>query len=556
MSGVANIWCVSYNLSVVFPKSSRLSRAVVLHFRIPILAILAFAFAMRAYPSQNVAPGKDHQILEIQRQIENHDLAEANRLLAEAAKRFPADPGLDNLRGVIAAQQGNYAAAQKNFEDAVRRAPEFTAAYLNLGRLYQENLGADPKARRKALNVYQRVLTYEGSNAEALYQSAVLFLDEGQYQRSLDHLLRLPPQTQAAAQSLSILCADHAALGHHQPADNAVTRLLDSPDFSELDAQQSLAGLVIGKRDDLIISLLEKLERGQSLSPASLHALGLAYERAGKLAESRATLEKFATGENLSVSTLLELARVAHKQRDFRGSLGYLAHARDLEPSNASLHYDFGLVCLDLNLVAEARNSFRKAVTLDPENASYNYGMGATSAFGQDPGEAVPYFKKYLAFRPDDPRGPLALGAVYFRGKDYLSAVPWLTQAAGKAETAAQAHYYLGSIALQEQRLEAAHSELDLALKANPDYTDALAQLGNYYLLRKEYASAEKQIRRALQLDPEHYSANFYLLTLYTRTGDARREAQAKRFEKLKVLLAERSQELLRIVEVRPFETP
>jgi len=60
------------------------------------------------------------------------------------------------------------------------------------------------------------------------------------------------------------------------------------------------------------------------------------------------------------VSSLLELARVAHKQRDYQGALGYLAHARDLEPGNASLHYDFGLVCLDLNLVAEARNSLRR----------------------------------------------------------------------------------------------------------------------------------------------------------------------------------------------------
>ena len=43
---------------------------------------------------------------------------------------------------------------------------------------------------------------------------------------------------------------------------------------------------------------------------------------------------------------------------------------------------------------------------------------------------------------------------------------------------------------------------------------------------------------------------------LYTRTKDSRQEAQAKRFEELKNLLAERSQEFLRIVEVRPLETP
>jgi tetratricopeptide (TPR) repeat protein len=525
-------------------------------FAVVLAGSFCVAGTLQGQPSQDVSTDKEQEILAVQRQIESRNWAEANRLLTEAATRFPADPGFDNLRGVIAAQQGDYTTAERDFRDAVERAPKFTAAYLNLGRLYQEKSATDAQARLKALDVYQHVLAYEPSNAEALYQAAVLFLQQREYQRSLDHIVHLPAQTQASAQALAIVCADHAALGHDQAAADAATRLRASGDFAELDAQQALPGLVAGKRNDLIISLFEDLQARHSLSPESLHALALAYERANKLIEARAALGKYATGGNLSVPSLLELARVAHKQRDYQGSLGYLAHARDLEPSNGSLHYDFGLVCLDLNLVAEARNSFEKAVALDPENASYNYAMGAASAFRQDPAEAVPYFQKYRQLRPDDPRGPLALGAVYFRAKDYIAAAPWLNQAAAESETAEQAHYYLGSIALQENRLEDAHRELALALKARPDNPDALAQLGDYYLLRKDYEHAETPIRQALQIDPDHYSANFYLLTLYTRTGDTRREAQAKRFEALKTALADRAQELLRIVEVRPFETP
>ena len=43
---------------------------------------------------------------------------------------------------------------------------------------------------------------------------------------------------------------------------------------------------------------------------------------------------------------------------------------------------------------------------------------------------------------------------------------------------------------------------------------------------------------------------------LYTRTKDARQESQAKRFDELKKQLAEKTQEFLRIVDVRPFENP
>ncbi len=526
---------------------------------IPVVALIVFQCAMNfglASPQQKHTSERDEIILRIQRLIEDHNLAAASRQIVEAAKQYPADAGLDNLWGVVEAQQGDYAAAEKSFSQALKRAPKLTGASLNLGRLYQENFAADTQARRKALDVYLAVLTYDPKNAEANYQSATLLLEQGQYRDSLDHILRLPEESQTSAQALSILCADYAGLGDRRQANDAAIWLLADPNFSELDAQQALLGLRAGKRDDLIISLLENLQKRQLLAPALLHQLGLAYEGTGKLAEARATLESASSPESLTVGSLLELARIARKQKDYQSSLGYLAHARDLAPDNGGIHYYFGLVCLDLNLVAEGRNSFEKAVQVEPENPDYNYAMGVTSTFRHDPGEAVPYFEKYLKLRPQDPRGKLALGTALFRAKDYDAAVPRLEEAARIPETATAAHYYLGAIALQERRLDEAHNELELALKSKPDYTDALAGMGQYYLIQKDYLQAEKQIRRALEIEPDHYSANFYLLTLYTRTGDARQAAQSSRFDDLKKLLAERMQEFLRIVEVRPLEVP
>ena len=152
--------------------------------------------------------------------------------------------------------------------------------------------------------------------------------------------------------------------------------------------------------------------------------------------------------------------------------------------------------------------------------------------------------------------GPAAQAAGRLVRRRVRAAVPWLREAAQVPETATTAHYYLGSIALQVRRFDDALNELQQALKGSPDFPNALAELGQYYLMRKDYQDAEREIRRALEIEPDHYSANFYLLTLYTRTGDPRREAQAKRFEELQKLLDEKTQELLRMVEVRPFETP
>ena len=515
-----------------------------------------FLGATCASTTSSSETARDHSILRIQQLIEKHDLIAARRLLNESMRKFPTDAGFDNLLGVIEAQEGNFVAAETSFKRAIQGNPKFTGAYLNLGRLYQENPAADPRALEKALNVYQLVLNYDAENSEANYQSAALFLQQRDYEKSLTRLARLPADTQASAQALSVSCADYAGLGERKPTDEILARLLTSPDFSEPDARQMLSALRVGKRNDAIVSILETLEHRHPLSPELQHSLGLAYEASEKLDEARATLEAYVTRGFLSVASLVELARVAHEQKDYRGSLGYLAHARDLDPNDASIHYSFALVCLDLELVREARNSFEKAVKLQPDNPSYNYAMGATSALSRDPTDAVPYFEKYLKLRPQDSRGQLALGAVFFKARDYDAATPLLTEATKVTETAAPAHYYLGALALQEGRLDDAARQLDLALKAAPNYVDALAESGHYYLLRKNYAESERQLRRALDIDPDHLSANFYLFTLYTRTEDARREAQAKRYDELQNLREQKSLELLRMVEVRPFETP
>ena len=510
----------------------------------------------RVFLGQARNEAREQQILAIQQSITQGDLAGARRLLKSAARQFPSDAGFDNLLGIVEAQEGNYAAAESSFSRAVARSRRFTGAYLNLGRLYQERSAADPPAARKALEVYRRVLQYDPDNAEANYQSATLLVRQGAHQAALDHLSRLPAEVQNSAQALAVSCAAYAGLGNRARADETAARLLAHPEFSEPDILTVLPALGGSRRDDLLVRLVEALRNRQPLSPEMTRHLGLAYERTGRLAQARAALERSAEGAQPTVVLLGELARVAHKQQDYQGALGYLAHARDLEPNNPGLHFYFGLVCVDLNLLAEARAAFDKAVSLEPDNPSYNYALGATSAFRHDPAEAVPYFEKYIRLKPQDAHGKLALGAALFKAKDHTAAVKVLREAVKHPETAATAHYYLGSIARQQGQLDEALGELERALKAKPAYPDALAELGQCYLIRRDYERAGQYLRRALELEPNHYAANFNLLNLYARTKDGREAEQAKRFEEVQKLREEKTREFLRLVEARPYAAP
>lgn len=491
-------------------------------------------------------------IQRVQQLIQQGNLTEAGNQLAQALRDFPKEAGFYDLLGVVEARQGNYRGAEVNFTRAIELDPRLTGAYLNLGHLYQENSAKDADALKKGLETYERLLKFQTDNVEAIYQSAVLLERRGFFRASLERLLRLPPAQQDRPQALAVRCADFAGLGDRERADSAAGRLLSSSELAEADVLLTLPAVEAHRRDDLAVRLLEGLAGRQLASWDALHQLALLHERRGQLKEARDTLEKMAAGEPSSVSTLLELARVANRQHDYTGALGYLAHARDLDPQNAGIHFFFGMVCVEENLAQEAYSSLKQAVSLNPQNPHYNYAFGAVAVERDDPRESLPYFKKYCELKPRDPRGRFALGSAYFYSHDYESAFKELTGVSGYPETAAGAHYYLGRIANQQGKLAEAVSELEQAVKHNHQYADAFAELGHVRLNQKEFALAEKALLRALEINPENYAANLNLMILYQRTKDHRAEAQARRFEEVRKQRSERAKEFLRTIQVRP----
>jgi tetratricopeptide (TPR) repeat protein len=490
---------------------------------------------------------------QIQRLIQKGDLAGAQNELNELLKSTPRDPNVWNMRGVVQAQQGNYRAAESSFQKAIALAPGFSGAYTNLGHLYQENVKKDPEAVKKGVATYERLLKFEPGNSEANYQCAFLLMRLGSFQASLDHLSRVPGEDQDRPQALAVRCADYGGLKRQPEADAAAERLLKSPELQEADVTTILPPLMARHQQALALRLLDGLAERGLTSPNSLLQLAALYQSAGNLDRARATLESVAQLQrSVSVPLLLELAHVAYKQGDREGTLGYLAHARDLDPNNAAVHFFFGIVCAEMNLTEDAYRSLKKATALNPNNPYYNYAVGAVIMGRKDVHEAYPYFKKYCQEKPNDPRGRLALGAAYFYGFDLELARKELARVAAYPQTTATAFYFLGRIANRQGNFSEAKSELLKALQIKPHYADAYAELGLLDLKQKEYPAAYEALRKAIEINPDSYTANLNLMILFQRTYDPRAEAQAKRFDDISKQRNERQKEFLRTVEVSP----
>jgi tetratricopeptide (TPR) repeat protein len=483
------------------------------------------------------------------------ELARAKALVGDALRRHPSDVTLHNIAGAIDAQQGSYQSAERHFRAAIRADPKVASPYLNLGRLYQEHAPEDPDALRKALAVYRQLLEFDPANVEALFQAAVVSARGGEWTASRALLERLPGKARSRPQALALLAVDLACVGDQAGAEKVTAQLLAHPDLTEEDVLAVLPALesATATASGLAERLITGLDARGLASAQSLRQLGLVQVRQGRFDEGRRMLERaMRTAGAPSVPLLLDLARAAYKQKDFKGALGYLAQARDLEPQNAQVHFFFGIACVDLNLGSEAYESLKKAVALAPENAYVNYALGAVAIHRHEPSEALPHFEKYVKLQPADPRGRFALGAARFYSNDFDAARADLERASRFPETAAGAHYFLGRIARQLNDLDRARREIERALAADPRYADAWAELGLLQTRAGEYAAAEESLGRALERDPENYPATVNLAALYARTRDPRRDEQKARVDALQQKREAAAQDFLRLIQVVP----
>jgi tetratricopeptide (TPR) repeat protein len=501
--------------------------------------------------SQTAAEAYRQTMLSIQNQIEAGNLDGARAMIAAAASKYPSNGGLDNLLGVVEIQQGHIDKARQAFSAAIKHNPSLASANINLSRIDMRSASDDLTRRAEARRLSEKVLELDPSNDEAKYQLATIFAWDHGYQRSLAYLETLSQQAREKVGPEALRCSDEAALGHREDASKAATALAANPDLTEEDAMVCLPELRTARRADLIEMIFASAAGHQALSAAGLRILGLAMEAEGKLPLARATLESAFAANSKSAVVLVDLTRVAEATNDHKGALGYLAHARELQPDDASLVYEFGVICLKMDLYGEGRKAIAEAVKMAPGNPTYNYEMGIIASMGNDSSEALPYLNKFHSLRPQDAAGILALGIACFRAKDYDSALMWLKQAVLGKATAADAHFYLGRIARQEGHPDEATRELKQSLAMRSNSADVLAELGQVYLVNRDYSEAAPCFERAIQLDPDNYAANFGLLQLYARTGDQRRDLQSNRFDEIKDKKEQRDREMMRSIEIR-----
>jgi len=495
----------------------------------------------------------DERLRQIRQLIQSGHLDEARVQVEHALKSQSKDERLYNFLGVIDAQEKNFDDAESSFRRAIQIAPRCAECYLNLGRLYQEHAVVDSHAEEKALHLYERLLEFNPKDVEANYQAAWLSNQLGDISASQRYLGRLPAETQQRVQALALRCANDAADGQYQQAGLTAQKLLAHDDLTQEDLIPVVAALSDHHLDDFALRFLEAIAQRGLASVEALQELADLYETRARYNDARRVLEQALQRAPSSSPILFQLARVAYRSGDREGALGYLAHARDLEAGNAAVHFFFGMICVELNLLPDAQKSLQEAVRLNPGDAYYNYALGSVLVQANQLDEAIRYFKKFRELRPDDAHGRFGLAVAYFYSNRFEEARAEFQAIADRPETKVGAQLFLGRMARREGKLDEAMEHLQSSIQADPTLSEGYSDLGMVYLDKKQYALAEKTLAQAIEIAPNDFLSNQRLLVLFLRTKDPRSEAQTQKVDDIRKTGEEKELLLMRTLNVRPY---
>ena len=218
---------------------------------------------------------------------------------------------------------------------------------------------------------------------------------------------------------------------------------------------------------------------------------------------------KFAVG-------LQKLGTALRRTNQYNESVEVLQRSTSLAPDVALTWHELGLTYRAQGKTTDAVTALQKAISIDPDLPEAHNNLGNLWLAGGDQSRAESEFREAIRIKPDyaDAHGNLA-GLLSAAGK-FAEAEEHFKSAPNDAIS----HYNYAMLLGRTNRIDAAGSELESCLRADPAFADAHELLGDILLAKKDLRNAIAHYREALKSKPESGRAHFGLGAALAMTGD------------------------------------
>jgi len=261
----------------------------------------------------------------------------------------------------------------------------------------------------------------------------------------------------------------------------------------------------LGKRVDATAAA-QRAEAGAKGDPVVLHTLALFYSQAGDDPRAAKMLEATIAARPFEESYYFELAQLHLKHEDFAAALSTIDAGRKKFDRSAQLSLAAGVACYGLRRFPEAIDAFLRTIDLDPAVDQPYLFLGRMLDQAEDRLPRITgAFAAFAKRAPDDYRSTLLLGKALAVAGD-----------------------------------PAAESTLRRSIALNSSAWESHFELGVLLARSREYEDAAREIRRAVDLNPDDPAPHYHLARVYDRLGKSA-EAAAERDRHARLTAAART---------------
>jgi tetratricopeptide (TPR) repeat protein len=177
-------------------------------------------------------------------------------------------------------------------------------------------------------------------------------------------------------------------------------------------------------------------------------------------------------------------------------------------PGSWMAHASYAAVLIDKKQLDEAMTHLRAAEKIDPNNAEIQNNIGLVLLQTAGPEAALPYYQRALEIEPNR-----AAAVHYNMGRALLllgrpnESVPYFKRALQIDHTYVLAHSDLGDALLLLGRVEESYEHLRIALAVAPGLTDAHYNMANTLLQMGQTTEAVSHLERVLAMRPDDAEA-------------------------------------------------
>lgn len=456
--------------------------------------------------------------------VNQRNLPGAAAILYGELKKEPRNIRSQNLLGIILLETGKTREAESQFRQALALQPKFYPARKNLA-VAEFTLGEFDKAKSN----FEEVLVEKPGDPVSL-----LYIGEFAYRRG------------DCAQALSAFEASGASVASVPPfavhdadclirsgrAGDALQPLQRLPP-NAADVQFA-AGMLLAKARQYP-QAAEFFHRARQ---GSVDAYAAGYNQA--LTELQGGLYQAAVdtvGELLrsdqTKSELLNLQAAAYRKLDrVRDAYDALRKAAQLSPTEEQNYIDLADMCLDYNnydLGFEIINLGLKSI---PDSERLYLHRGVMNAMRGKLSEAEADFQFVADLDPKSALPQAALSLTWMAMGDAPKAIRTLRERDKENRTNFAISFLLGQ-ALTRQGTQTGSSEeaeaiaaFDKAIRLNPQYAPARAELGKLLLRRGDQVRGIDELEKTIKLDPNDRTAAYQLAQAYRKKGEQQKASE------------------------------